>query len=153
MSSSVNFMRASDEPPTVLPKPQTRYWIVNNYRIIFIDSNMRTNKQEASYPSNTSSFFCCSFRTFSSIVFSITNLTILNPQPKTKVSLSRKQSSERRVRFMDQPDWFILSDPVDSILCLPLHRGVPPWIHQENLKKSFGSQISPQRKWKEMDQR
>lgn len=99
---------------------------------------METCIQIKSYPSNTSSFFSCSFKILSSIVFSITNLTILQKHKDFRASSTRGLNALYMVikyvgKNQDKPDRFILPYSVDSILCLPLYSWVPPWIHQENL--------------------
>jgi len=96
------------------------------------------------YPSNTSSFFSWSFRILSSIVFSMTNLTILCMEKKSvheertnlhvfrqifQLLLSNWIALEQEI----EPYRFILPYSVNSVLSLALHGRVPPRVHKEYL--------------------
>jgi len=96
------------------------------------------------YPSNTSSFFSWSFRILSSIVFSMTNLTILWMKKSQFIKKGTTCMFLRNFFQLLLSNWieleqeiepyrFILPYSVNSVLSLALYGRVPPRVHKEDL--------------------
>lgn len=87
-SASVNFARASEDPPTVL---HIRFKKLFNTSSLFLSPHPSSKLElsKKTHPSKTSSFFSCSFKILSSIVFSITNFTILQKREQTQKQVER----------------------------------------------------------------